>query len=390
TTTIEYQYNLDGVRVSSTVNGEETRYLIDTNRPYAEVVEEYTPGQTPDVSYIHGIEVISQTQDSESNVYLYDGHSGARKLTDETGQVTDSYTFDAYGNILDFTGTSENNYLYRGEQDDPNVDLQYLRARYYDTDTGRFISTDPFDGWQEVPISRHRYVYGNNNPVMNIDPSGLFSLNRQAAANAILGVLQSSSFQAAAIGTSFGLSQGITGLLASQRDGGLSWDGVGVSFSRNIGSYDVGNTLVAALSENFGGRRTFGMWTIYSIGYGFSALQFAPLPIVGEFLDNWSFISTPISITSPAYFEPRVLSLSGGFVQLSGNAVFGPAGLSHQSYFMGYGMVRSDDADNFGTGHWNPLGGTRGWASPGLSFDYGISIPVFSEDILEAPTPIDR
>ncbi|NER00134.1 MAG: hypothetical protein F6K30_26125, partial [Cyanothece sp. SIO2G6] len=42
TTTIEYQYNLDGVRVSSTVNGEETRYLIDTNRPYAEVVEEYT------------------------------------------------------------------------------------------------------------------------------------------------------------------------------------------------------------------------------------------------------------------------------------------------------------------------------------------------------------
>ena len=95
---------------------------------------------------------------------------------DENGVVTDIYSYDAYGNLLGSTGTNENDYLYRGEQFDESLDLQYLRARYYDPTTGRFISTDPFEGNIEQPVSRHRYLYANSNPVMNLDPSGLFSM----------------------------------------------------------------------------------------------------------------------------------------------------------------------------------------------------------------------
>ena len=103
--------------------------------------------------------------------------------------VTDSYSYDAYGNLLGRTGTNENDYLYRGEQFDDDLDLQYLRARYYDPTTGRFISTDPFEGVLEQPVSRHRYLYGNANPVMNLDPSGLISLQETMATLAVAGIL---------------------------------------------------------------------------------------------------------------------------------------------------------------------------------------------------------
>ncbi|NER00399.1 MAG: RHS repeat-associated core domain-containing protein [Cyanothece sp. SIO2G6] len=372
---MEYQYNLDGVRVSSTVNGEETRYLIDTNRPYAEVVEEYTPGQTPDVSYVHGIEVISQTQDSKSNAYLYDGHSGARQLTDETGQVTDSYTFDAYGNVLDSSGTTENNYLYRGEQDDPNVDLQYLRARYYDTDTGRFISTDPFVGWQEVPISRHRYVYGNNNPISYIDPSGRVSLLSSLAA-----IQVNNSLSALAIGLTLGGSQRLAGFLAAQQDGTLNWSGrgTGLALGGRFGEFNaIAGTYVEATSEVLAGRATRGKWAILSVGYAVSVLDLFHQPWA-----DFNLLSVPLSVESPAYFEPRIAALGGGFLQLEANHVFGAGGLSFQAYTMGYGVVRSDAT----YGLWNGYNDTFGYAPFSVGAEFGFSIPIYSEQIPGNPT----
>ncbi|MGB3694159.1 MAG: RHS repeat-associated core domain-containing protein, partial [Spirulinaceae cyanobacterium] len=62
------------------------------------------------------------------------------------------------------------------------LDMQYLRARYYDSQTGRFASVDPFEGFVEEPITRHRYVYGADNPVTYIDPSGKISTMADFAA----------------------------------------------------------------------------------------------------------------------------------------------------------------------------------------------------------------
>jgi YD repeat-containing protein len=60
TNDVENKYDLDGVRVSQTINGEETRFLIDTNRPYVQVLEEYTPSGIIKVSYVYGHDLISQ------------------------------------------------------------------------------------------------------------------------------------------------------------------------------------------------------------------------------------------------------------------------------------------------------------------------------------------
>ncbi len=56
---------------------------------------------------------------------------------------TDSYEYDAFGNKVASTGTTPNNYLYRGEQYDPDLNLYYLRARYYNQFAGRFLNVDP-------------------------------------------------------------------------------------------------------------------------------------------------------------------------------------------------------------------------------------------------------
>ena len=191
TQTIEYAYDADGVRVAKTVDGDETRYLIDANRQYAQVLEEYDASTGTEVAYVYGNELISQARDGVESVYLYDGHSGTRQLTDETGAVTDSYLYDAYGNVLKRMDDTENSYLYRGEQSDGETGLQYLRARYNDTTTGRFISTDPFEGLTEMPMSRHRYLYGYNNPLEFIDPSGRtsISLSQQTATFSIIQML---------------------------------------------------------------------------------------------------------------------------------------------------------------------------------------------------------
>jgi RHS repeat-associated protein len=66
------------------------------------------------------------------------------------------YEYDAFGNKFTVSGTTPNNYLYRGEQFDTDIGLYYLRARYYNPASGRFLSIDPDNGHAWAPRSLHR------------------------------------------------------------------------------------------------------------------------------------------------------------------------------------------------------------------------------------------
>ena len=108
--------------------------------------------------------------------YLYDGLGSTRALSNATGTITDTYDYSAYGVEIDSTGTTENNYKYTGEQFDANLNQIYLRARYYDPSIGRFTSQDTWMGNNSDPVTLHKYLYANIDPVNNIDPTGNFSL----------------------------------------------------------------------------------------------------------------------------------------------------------------------------------------------------------------------
>jgi RHS repeat-associated protein len=189
TTTTTYRYDADGIRVASTVNGTETRFLVDPNQPYAQVLEEYSPSGTVQVAYVYGHDLISQTQGAIRSYYHTDGLGSTRVLTDSTGNVLNSYNYKAFGELLNSSGTTNNKYLFAGEQFDSTLNDYYLRARFYDPDSGRFTRRDSYEGSISNPLSLHRYAYTHNNPVNNIDPNGLFTLGDVSAANSIRDIL---------------------------------------------------------------------------------------------------------------------------------------------------------------------------------------------------------
>ena len=86
--------------------------------------------------------------------------------------ITDTYDYDAFGNKVNSTGSTPNNYLYRGEQFDSDLGLYYLCARYYNPITGRFMSRDPHQGSTFNPAGLHKYLYADGDPIDGQDPSG--------------------------------------------------------------------------------------------------------------------------------------------------------------------------------------------------------------------------
>jgi RHS repeat-associated protein len=170
-------YDGDGNRVAKTVSGVTTRYLVDDLNPtgYAQVLEELT-GSAVSRRYTYGSQRIGQNQLISSvwtpSFYGYDGGGHVRTLTDATGTVTDTYDYDAWGNAVDTTGTTPNAYLYRGEQYDADLNLYYLRDRYLNPITGRFLSKDPAEGAPAIPNTFHKYLYAATDPTNRVDPSG--------------------------------------------------------------------------------------------------------------------------------------------------------------------------------------------------------------------------
>lgn len=90
-------------------------------------------------------------------------------------RATDTYDYDAFGNLVHSTGSTPNNYLYSGEQFDPDLGLYYNRARYLNVATGRFLTLDSMNPSPFDPQTLHRYLYGHSSPVNSSDPTGFYS-----------------------------------------------------------------------------------------------------------------------------------------------------------------------------------------------------------------------
>jgi RHS repeat-associated protein len=170
-------YDGDGNRVAKTVDGVVTRYLIDDYNPtgYLQVLEEVSGGAVQS-RYTYGTSIVSQTRNpataAETSFYGYDAHGNITFLADETGSVTDQYTYDSAGNLVDVSGTTPNTRRYTGEELDPDIGTINLRARNYVPNTGRFTTGDAAVGSVENPTSLNRYLYASADPIGQKDPSG--------------------------------------------------------------------------------------------------------------------------------------------------------------------------------------------------------------------------
>ncbi|EAF3627492.1 hypothetical protein CT737_12180 [Listeria monocytogenes] len=111
--------------------------------------------------------------------YHYNAHGDVIALTDEAGKIVAEYAYDAWGNVLKNTASTEeakaNPYGYAGYTYDKEIEQYYLMARYYEPEQGVFTAYDPDPGDEDDPQTMNGYNYANNNPVMLADPDGLWA-----------------------------------------------------------------------------------------------------------------------------------------------------------------------------------------------------------------------
>ena len=127
---------------------------------------------------------ISQNRAGTVGYYGYDAGTSVRELFNSTGAITDTYDYDAFGNAVAQSGSTINEFLYRGEQFDSAIGMHYLRARWYRSGIGRFSTADrivsePPARPKRAQTKRHSvqsvsslFAYTAGDPVNRIDPSG--------------------------------------------------------------------------------------------------------------------------------------------------------------------------------------------------------------------------
>ena len=171
-----FVYDGDGNRVAQTTQKGAYTYVNDIAAQLPVVLQEFGPdGQ---ITYARGIGLIEEFSNSFNYFYHSDGLGSIIALSNTSGRPAAAYIYDVWGNALlsisDDVGT-KNKFRFTGEALDPETQLYYLRARYYDASIGRFGEKDA------LMNSANRFSYSLNNPVRFIDPTGLSAADTTVA-----------------------------------------------------------------------------------------------------------------------------------------------------------------------------------------------------------------
>jgi len=176
-----YTYRADGLRHTKTVNGFTTTHLWDRGS----IVLELNPSGAVINRFARGLGHLIHS--NHHGFYLFNVRGDVVQRVDGDGVVIHTYRYDAFGNQLNEGDVNTNPFRFAGEYYDWETGFIYLRARFYNPAIGRFISEDPHwtihnmqSNTAAIIQSSNLFVYCGNNPVMFVDPSGLFFVIRDA------------------------------------------------------------------------------------------------------------------------------------------------------------------------------------------------------------------
>ena len=166
-----YLYDGNMKRVKSVVNGKTIYNVYDAAGRLVHV-DEATDGKETD--YLHGM---GQTLARIKNgvfTYLHPDHLGSPQLgTGENGNVAFREAYSPYGEALLSPAANDNQSGFTGHIKDKSTGLNYMQARYYDPNIGRFLSIDPVTFLDTgKPEMFNRYSYAANDPINAFDPDG--------------------------------------------------------------------------------------------------------------------------------------------------------------------------------------------------------------------------
>lgn len=130
---------------------------------------------------------ISGTSSTMATRYFVTDHLGSISvITDESGNVVERLSYDAWGKRRFPTGaddpagsiTSQTTRGFTGHEMIDDIGLVNMNGRIYDPQIGRFMSADPII--QDIGDSQalNRYSYVRNNPLNLVDPTGFSWLSK--------------------------------------------------------------------------------------------------------------------------------------------------------------------------------------------------------------------
>lgn len=173
-----FGYDSFGVRTSATAaDGTTQNYVLNYALPLPSIATVQSGGgdqryyiYLPDGALLYAIEAA----DNSHHYYHFDEIGSTTFLTDDGGSVTDQYGVTPYGETVNASGNTVNPFTWLGKlgvMQEGSTGLYYMRFRYYDSTTARFLSRDPIP--QLDPRAINPYQYAAANPMSLVDPMGL-------------------------------------------------------------------------------------------------------------------------------------------------------------------------------------------------------------------------
>ena len=210
--------------------------------------------------------VLLALRPAPANAYYYQGDQlgSTRLVTDQSGAIAATYSYDPYGKTTAHTGSLNTPFQYTGQYRDTETNFYYLRARYYDPTTAQFLTRDPLEA-----RTHSAYGYVGGDPLNAIDPTGQFALFdtlAAAAVGAVVGGVSSAISQYASTGSvnwgdvgiaagagaiaGAAFTVGCVGGCAGALAGGLT--DLGTQLAHNGGDVTGVNLAEVAFSATFG------------------------------------------------------------------------------------------------------------------------------------------
>ena len=127
-------------------------------------------------TYGDGRDKLAVVDGSGRYYFHHDGLASVVGHSDAAGAASSAEMarYGDYGDLLDGAGALLTAWSYTGHENDSYTGLIYAKHRYYDAATGQWLSPDSYPGQPDSPLTLHRYLYVQANPINHIDPLGLF------------------------------------------------------------------------------------------------------------------------------------------------------------------------------------------------------------------------